>query len=173
MLAGRYTRAQDRAAERVVGPQRRCEQLHHEVVGRVFHHAHLLEDHLLLAGHLLGRKGGVEHDVGQDVDGLRQVGVEHLQVERRVLLGGEGVHVAAHGVHLGRDRLGRAAAGALEHHVLDEVGEPALCLALVAAAALDPHPDRHGAHVGHGLAEQREAVGKNLADDGIGHGSPT
>ena len=64
-------------------------------------------------------------DVAEDLDGERQVLVEHLEVERGVLLGGEGVHVAADRVDLGRDPLRRAVLGALEHHVLDEVADAA------------------------------------------------
>ena len=97
-----------------------------------------------------------------------QVLVEHLQVEGRVLLGGEGVHVAADRVHLGRDVLRRAVLRSLEDHVLDEVADPGLRRGLVAAAPLEPHPDGHAADVGHRLGEEGEAVGEDFLDD---HGS--
>ena len=118
--------AEDGPPEGMVGPEGLGEQLHHEVVRRVLDHVDLLEDDLLLLGHLLGIEQGVDDDVAQDVDGQGQVLVEHLQVEGGVLLGREGVHVPADGVDLGRDDLRRPVLRALEDHVLDEVADPGL-----------------------------------------------
>jgi hypothetical protein len=49
--------------------------------------------------------------------------VEDLDVEADGLFAGEGVEIAADGVDLAGDLLGRARGGALEDHVLDEVGD--------------------------------------------------
>ena len=152
----------------MVGPEGLGEELHHQVVGRVLDHAHLFEDDLLLLGHLDGVEERVEHDVAQDVDGQGQVLVEHLQMERRVLLGGERVHVAADRVDLGGDLLRRAVLRALEDHVLDEVADAGLRGHLVPAPPLQPHPDGHAAHVGHGLGDEGEAVGEDFLRDGHG-----
>jgi hypothetical protein len=53
----------------------------------------------------------------------RDVLVEDLDVEADGLFAGEGVEVAADGVDLAGDLLGGAGGGALEDHVLDEVGD--------------------------------------------------
>ncbi len=161
-------RPEDGTPQGMVGPEGLGEELHHEVVGGVFDHLDLLEDDLLLLGHLDGIEEGVHHDVAEDLDGQRKVLVQDLQVEGGVLLGGEGVHVPPDGVHLGRDLLGRAGAGPLEDHVLDEVADPRLGRRLVSASPLQPNADGHAADVGHGFGEEREAVRKNFLRDHVG-----
>ena len=101
------------------------EELVDEVVRRVLDHLDLFEDHLLLALDLVRRKCRTQHDVGEQVDGERQVLVEHLDVVAGVFLRGERVELPADGIDCLRDVLGRAGRGALEEHVLDEVGDPA------------------------------------------------
>ena len=108
---------------------------------------------------------GPHDDVGQDVDRERQVLVEDLDVVARVFLGGERVHLAADGVDRLRDVLGAAGGGALEEHVLDEMGDAALLPRLMARTARQPHADAHRAHVRHPLGEETEPVGKHVADD--------
>ena len=65
------------------------EDLVDEIVGRVLDHLDLFEDHLLLALDLVGGKRRTQHDVREQVDGERQVLVEHLDVVAGVFLGGE------------------------------------------------------------------------------------
>src|SRR2546425_7015369 len=86
-------------------------------------------------------------------------------MERGVLVGVEGALVPADRVHLCRDHLCRAVLRALEDHVLDEVADAALGGGLMAAAALQPHPHGHAAHVRHGFGEEGDAVRKDLLDD--------
>ena len=117
----RLGRAEDRPAQRVPVPEPLREELVDEVVGRVLDHLDLFEDHLLLALDVVGPEGRIEHDVGQDVPGVRQVLVEHLDVVARVLLRRERIEVAAERVDRLRDVFGGPGAGALEEHVLDEV----------------------------------------------------
>ena len=61
----------------------------------------------------------------EHVDGQRQVLVEHLDVVAGVFLRRERVELAADRVDRLRDVLGDARLGALEEHVLDEVGDAA------------------------------------------------
>ena len=42
------TGAQDRVAQRVIAPHGCIVQLEHEIIGRILHHADLLEDHVAL-----------------------------------------------------------------------------------------------------------------------------
>ena len=149
----------------MVRPEILGEQLVDEVVGRVLDHLDLFEDDLLLALDVVGAERRVHHDVGQHLDGQRQVLVEHLDVVARVFLGGEGVHLPADRVDRLGDVLGAAGRGALEEHVLDEVGDAALLLRLVARAAREPHADADRAHVRHPLGEETETVRQHVADD--------
>ena len=57
-----------------------------------------------------GLNAGLTDDVGEDVDGQRQVLVEHLDVVAGVFLGGERVELPADRVDRLRDVLGRARA---------------------------------------------------------------
>jgi hypothetical protein len=52
--------------------------------------------------------------------------VADLDVVAGVFLGGDGVELPADRIDLLRDVLGRAVLGALEEHVLDEVGDAGL-----------------------------------------------
>jgi hypothetical protein len=105
----------------VAAEQHLGEEVVHHVVGGVVVHPDLLEDHgPLRVDVVLGELGEAQH-VGQDVDRQLEVAVERPGVEAGVLLGGEGVGLAADRVHQLGDVPGRAALGALEQHVLEEV----------------------------------------------------
>ena len=73
-------------------------------------------------------------EVGDELRQKRSVARQHPAVEGRLVARGPGVHVAADIL----DRFGQlaraASAGALEHHMLDEVGEPGAMLGLRARA---------------------------------------
>ena len=83
------------------------EELVHEIVGRVLDHLDLFEDHLLLAPDLFLDERRTHDDVRQQLDGERQVLVEHLDVVAGVLLRGERVELPADRVDRLRDVLGR------------------------------------------------------------------
>ena len=72
----------------------------HEIVGRVLDHLDFLEHDLLFALDIVGGKQRIRDEVRQDVDGQRQMLVEHLDVIAGVLLRGERVELPANGVHL-------------------------------------------------------------------------
>src|SRR6266576_513794 len=93
------------------------------------------------------------HQVGEHVQRLRQVGVEHPRLERRGVAGGVGVERAAAGLERQRDLLRRAALGTLEHHVLEQVGHAHLGTGLVGARAPYPDPHRHRADTRHPLGQ--------------------
>ena len=140
------------------------EELVHEIVGRVLDHLDLFEDHLLLAPDLFLDKRRTHDDVREQLDGERQVLVEHFDVVARVLLRGERVELAANRIDRLRDVFGRPRIGALEEHVLDEMRDAGLRIGLVARPARQPHADGDGPHVRHRLGDEPKAGIENLAD---------
>src|SRR5205823_3903320 len=77
---------------------------------------------------------------------------------RRVLLGGEGVHLTAHGFHGLGDVLRGALFGPLEQQVLEEVGDAGQARLLVARADVDPEPDRHRVRVRHAFGDDADPI---------------
>jgi hypothetical protein len=132
---------------------------------RVVRATDLLEHHLDLVAHLVRVEAGVQHRVAEHVDAhVELLGGQGGVVDRDVV-GGVGVDAAARALHLARDLAEAAPLGALEEHVLVEVGDAALVVALVGGA--DPGPDLELGHRRQlGGAEQHgEPVGQHLAGD--------
>ena len=104
VLAG----AKDGTAEGVALPEVLGEDFVNEGVGVVLVHLDLFEDDALFSGEFLRGEGGVEDEVGEDVEGGRDVLVEDLNAEADGLFAGVGVKVAANGVDVAGDLLGGA-----------------------------------------------------------------
>ena len=92
--------AQHRPAHGLIGKGGRLEMIEDDVVGRVLGLADLLQHHGALARQLLGIEGRVLQDVGDDVDGERQIVRQDLGVIGRLLARGIGVEMAAHRLDL-------------------------------------------------------------------------
>ena len=133
------------------------EQVVHDVVGVVVVHRDLVEDHVALGLDVLGGEQRAGDHVAEHVDGQRQVLVEDPRVEAGVLLGGEGVELAADRVEGDRDVQRRALRGALEQQVLEEVRAAVQRGRLVARADADPDADAGGADAGHLLGDRPAA----------------
>jgi len=88
--------------------------------------------------------------------------VKNLGIETDLFFGRESVEHAADGIHFTGDGFGGAAFRALKNHVLHKVGEAVLFGDFAAGAVADPDADGHGAHMGHGLSDNHEAVGQNV-----------
>jgi len=100
----------------------------------------------------------VEHRIGEHLHGIPPVPGGKGGVVHRVLVGGVGIDLAAHGLD-GSGHLARGAGGgALEDHVLDEMGDARLMFFLVDAPCLVPDLDR--GHLGAGglLDQNGQAV---------------
>src|SRR5271167_1643164 len=91
--------------------------------------------------------------------------IEDLDIEADRLFTGEGIHIAADGIYLARDVLGRAAGRPLEDHVLYEMRDAVDIGVLMTRAGLHPYPHRYRADVVHLLGQNGEAVGQHLALD--------
>lgn len=110
----------------------------------------------------------MQDEVGEDVEGLGRVFVEDLDIEADGLFASEGVEIAADAVDFACNVLCGAGGGALEDHVLDEVGEAVFGFGFVTGAGVYPGTHGDGAHVRHGLGEDQESVGKDGAADVAG-----
>ena len=147
-----------------VGAEHRVgELLVDEVAGVVVAHRDLFEDHVALGLDVVRAQQRGRHEVADDVDRQRQVGVEHPRVEAGVLLAGEGVHLAADGVERGGDVQRRAARGALEQQVLEEVRGTGLRRGLVARADADPDAEGGRAHARDVLGDHAQPAGQHGA----------
>ena len=157
MLHG-AARPDNRPAQRMAAPEILREHLVGHRFGVVVLHADFLEDDLLLLGDVLGREQGMQHHVGEHVEGQRQILIEHARTKAGGFLGREGVEHAADRVYFARDLLGRAPLGALEHHVLDEVRDSVQRRRFLARARAHPDAHRHRARMRHRLGHQHQAV---------------
>ena len=84
-------------------------------------HVDLFEDHLTFGVEVRLADHAVLQHVREVIDGHLEVAVQHARVVARVLLAGERVDIAAHGVEVLRDLLGGAPLRALEEQVLQEM----------------------------------------------------
>ena len=87
----------------MIGEQLRGERAVGDVVGRVVVHRQLLEDHLAFAVDVGVAQRRADEHVAEQLDAERRVASRQPAVVRRVLLGGEGVEVAADAVDATRD----------------------------------------------------------------------
>ena len=160
--------ADDVAAERVVAVEELVVDAADEVARRVEVHVHLLDDHALLALDLLGVEARVADHVDEDVERHVAGAGGALDVVARVLLAREGVELAADPVDLGRDVAGgRAPLGALEEHVLGEVGDAADLGRLVARACREHDEARDRLRLRHRRREHANAIGQRCSlEDG-------
>ena len=119
--------ADHRPPERMVAEHGRRQHVVDLVLRLVLVHRDLLE-HDLALGLEVGIRGAQQH-VPHHLERAIEVLVEEVRVQDRRLLAGGRVHVGAEAVELLGDLLGRELLGALEQHVLEEVGDPACSFA--------------------------------------------
>ena len=152
--------AQNGPAQGVALVHRHGQPLGTQVLGGVLVHADLLQNDAPLHLHVpLVKAGGKEH-VAQQIHRPVQVAVQTAGVVAGVLLGGVGVYLAADGVHLPGQVSGGAGRGALEGHMLNEVGGAVFRGQLVAGARSHKKAQGGGAHTGDALGENAGAVGQ-------------
>src|SRR5882724_6018139 len=97
--------SEDGASEWIVLPEVLGKDLVDEVIGVVFIHLDLFEDDGLFALDVPRGEGGMQDEVGEDIEGRDDVLVEHLDVETDGLLAGEGVEVTPNCIDLTGDLL--------------------------------------------------------------------
>ena len=133
-----------------------------QVLRVVLVHADLLQNDPPLGLYIALVEPGVEHHVAQDVGRPVQVVVQAAGVKAGALLGGVSVDLAADGVHLLGELPGGAPLGALEGHVLDEVGGAPLARLLMAGAGAHPQAQAGRADGGDVLGDDADPVGQGL-----------
>src|SRR5215469_18085729 len=153
--------SQNGFAQWMIFPEVLGEDLVDEVVGIVFVHLDLFQDHALFAHDVFGIEYRIQDQVAQDIDGDRQMLIQDLNVEADGLLAGEGIHVSANRVHLARNRLRRTCSRALEHHVFGEVRDAVEFRGFIARSAFHPDADGDGANVRHLFAQDDQFVGQH------------
>ena len=153
--------AQHRPAHGLIGKGGRLEMIEDDVVGRVLGLADLLQHHGALARQLLGIECRVLQDVGDDVDGERQIARQDLGVIGRLLARGIGVEMPAHRLDLlGDGPRAAPALGALEGHVLQQMRDAVDLGRLVARADIGPDAEGDGLDRIHPVGGDAKPVGK-------------
>ena len=121
----------------------------HQIIRIVLIHLDLFQNHALFAGNVLGIESWIEDQVAQNVDGNRQMLIQDFNVEADGFFAGEGVHVAADGIHLAGNVTRRACLGPFKDHVLGEVRNAIQLRRLIARTGLHPNSNGNGTDVGH------------------------
>jgi len=151
--------AQDVVAQFRTFEQHVLEGVVDQVGGRILVGVDLVDDHLLFALQLPVGERRAESDVGDQLRGLREVALQRRGVNRRVLLGGEGVQLPAEVFQAAVDLPCLASLGPLEKGVLRQVRQSVLRGMLVAAPGADhQRAVRHG--VSHLTVNAADAVGE-------------
>ena len=151
-------RAQDRAADRLAGKGAILHQVVGQLVGAILAGGDFLQDHLAFALQLVARELAVLENVGEDIEGDADVVAQHagevgggLQRRRRV-------QVAADVLDFLGNALRRPALRALEGHMLEEMRNAVLDLALMAGATGDPHAERRRLQMRHLVRDDPQSI---------------
>ena len=142
--------AQDVVPESAAGKKHVLEIVVNSLRWRVAIGSRLVHHHLAFAVELRSRKFGVQHQVGNQFGGSRQVLVRSNRIHHGALFGGVGVEFAAHAFHA-VDYVPCAAMGsAFEYCMFNEMSHSVLAGSIVAAAHIHGNTAAgHAAPSGH------------------------
>jgi len=136
--------------------------LEHEVVGRVGRLGDLLGDDAHFLGEIGGRQGRAKHHVGDDFHAQLQAAGQAAHLEAGALVTGGGVHRAAARLDRLDDVAGRALAGALEHHVLEQMRPAGFRLGLRPRAAAGGDRQGQGLVTGRGVGDDADSIAERV-----------
>ncbi len=153
-------RAEDRPSERLAAIGDLGKLVEHNVVGRVVGRADLLQDDVFFAPQFFLVERRFRQDVGENIDRERHMVPEHAGIIGGGFRGCRGVEFAADIFDFLGDVACAAAGGALEGHVLEEVGDPVFVLGLVTRSGLDPDTQRDALQMRHGFGDDRQPGGE-------------
>jgi hypothetical protein len=162
-IADGFRSTENGTAEGMFRPKAAGENIVEEIFGIVQIHLDFFEDDLALFLNVVGVKLGTKDEIGDDVKGDGEMLVEDLGVETDLLLGGKGVKHAADGIHFAGDVFGRTALGTLEDHMLEEMSQAVFGGGFATGTVANPDTDGDGADVLHGLGDDNESVGEDVA----------
>jgi hypothetical protein len=142
----------------MASPEGADEHLVDEVVGIVVGLAELFQDDPPLDLDVHRVESGRQNEIAHEVERFGKPGVERVDVEARVLLRREGVHIAPQAIDFAGDPHRRPPAGALEEDVLQEVGDPLPLRRLVTRPGPDEESEGEGTHVLHPIDQDSGPV---------------
>jgi hypothetical protein len=132
-----------------------------EVRGSVLDIFDLLEYDAFFLIYLAIIKKGVLGQIEYYIHRPRKMLVEDLGEITGLLSTGKGVKDASDGLEIRGNLRGILVPGALENHMLDEMGNTGVFLVLIARADIDPEPQGDRADIRNGLGDNFEAIRKN------------
>ena len=141
------------------------EQFVGQVSRRVLNLIDLFEDDVPLPHDLRFREDGMQQEIAQQIDGVRQVLVEGQDVVTGALVRRVRIEIAADAVDFLRELLRRAGGRPLEQHVLDEVRDAGLGGILVTRSARQPDPQADGSDGRHRVDEKAEPARQDESRD--------
>ncbi len=112
---------------------------------------------------LLRRQQGIEDQIGKEFHAQLEVAVQNLHVKTGILFGCISVEMPADGIDDPGDLPGRAVARPFKGHMLKEMSNPLLPPGFISGTAKHPKTNGHRADMRDLLADDPQAVGKNLA----------
>jgi hypothetical protein len=150
----RRRRAGDRKRERMIAEERPVDEVAGQVLGTVLDRGDFGEDDGPLTLQLLlhsGRKS-MGREITDEGERARKVLEEHACMKAERLLARERVHPPSEEIDLSIDRVGGAGGRALEHEVLDQVGDPVCAGSLLPGAGRKIEAERDALHACKRLA---------------------
>ena len=142
-----------------------------DIVRRVVGLAYFLKDDRPLTRQLPLVEQRMLQQIGDDIDGKRDIFLQNAGIIGGVFASGIGIHLTADRLDLLGDHLGRAAPGALEQHMLQQMRDTVFGLGLVARAAAGPNAHRGAFDLGHRIGGDAQAIRQGGDPDRRQHGS--
>jgi hypothetical protein len=142
----------------MIRPERLGVKLEHQVIRRVGYAVDLLQDHVPFRFEIALPEERAAYQVGKDLERQRQIGIEHMSLIAGVIPAGEGIETASTDLELQGELARAPPLGALEDHVLEEVGDTHLAAPFVSAGRADVDTERCRAHAGQPLREDDQPV---------------
>jgi hypothetical protein len=117
-------------------------ELEDQVIGSVGDAVDLLENHVSFRLQIALAEEGAANQISEDLDRQRQIGVEHVSLIAGVVPAGESIEPATPDLELQSELARAPSLSALEHHVLEEMGDAHLATPFVRASRADVNTDR-------------------------------
>lgn len=156
-----FRRPQNRLPQRLRAKLRLCQQVMHQIFGRVLVHRDFFQHNAAFLVQLLLVHRRVHHHVSDNVDGELNVLVDDLGVAAGAVLAREGVQLPADRVHFLGNLPDGALRRSLENHVLNEVGEAVFFRRFHHRTHMHPRADRHRPQMRQAFPQHTQAIGQH------------